>query len=132
MWSRAALAAVSIIAWCEAAAQERASDIRQRVPIAAMATVNAIAAKITTNSIVDGRFIPAAVPSDSAEIDTIVYGTPRLYELRLVHVASATLKVYDSGHDVLVPLDQFCHMAELLYSVDIHVASSSLASGRFT
>src|SRR5580704_10086506 len=110
MWLRAAFVAVSIIAWGEAVAQERSSTVGQMGPIAAMAM---------TNPIVAGRLTAPAVPSNPTGIDTIVYGAPRLYELRLAHIASATVKVYDSGHDVLVPLDQFCRTAELLYNTDI-------------
>jgi hypothetical protein len=110
MWFRAAFVAVSVISWGEAAAQGRSGTVEQMAPIAAMAT---------TNSVVDGRLTPPGMPSNPAEIDTNVYGAPRLYELRLAHIANATVKVYDSGHDILMPLDQFCRTAELLYKVDI-------------
>ena len=116
---------LSVLLLSQAAIAQKPSALAQQHPPVAMVA--------TTAPFAGSHATPVGDPTDPhppADVDTTIYGSPALYELRLAHLATTTVKVYDARRDIFVPFNQFCQLAELPYHVDLPHRSARL--GTFT
>ena len=104
--------AMACIAWHAVTAQPTNGVVAHPAQVSRVATT-------TTAPRLTSPPIGPTNPTGASEADTTLYGSPALYELRLEHLISATVKVYDARRDLFIPVRQFCRLAELPYDIDI-------------